>query len=124
VSDAEINGRWKTNLLSGGRSGSVSLAQKKQRDKNAVARMHKKTMALCEEADHMLEPALKEIRTFSGLVEDDLMESAFVRTERKDQARTERFLQVTDGEVTEQFLLEQDRAEWSLSLAELAFEEE
>jgi hypothetical protein len=57
-------------------------------------------------------------------VEDDLMESAFVRTERKDQARTERFLQVTDGEVIEQFLLEQDRAEWSLSLAELAFEEE
>jgi hypothetical protein len=124
VSDAEINGRWNTNLLSGGRSGSVSLAQKKQRDKNAAARMHKKAMALCEEADHMLKPALTGNHTFSGLVEDELMESAFVRTERKDQARTERFLQVTDGEVTEQFLLERDKEEWSLSLAALAIEEE
>jgi curved DNA-binding protein CbpA len=125
VSDAEINGRWNTNLLSGGRSGSVSLSQKKQRDSNAMARMHKATIALCEEADHMLKPALTGNRTFSGLEQEELMQSAFVKTEHKAQARTERFLQITDGEVTEQFLLlERDREEWSLSLAALAFEEE
>jgi hypothetical protein len=38
VSDTEIKGRWNTSLLSGGRSGSVSLGQKKQKEKNAIAR--------------------------------------------------------------------------------------
>jgi hypothetical protein len=123
VSDAETDGRWNTNLLSGGRSGSVSLGLKKQREKNAAARMHKKTMALCEEADRMLKPALTGNRTFSGLEEDDLMQSAFVRTEHKAQARTERFLQVMDGNVTEQFLLDHDQPERALSLASLAIEE-
>jgi curved DNA-binding protein CbpA len=124
VSDTEIKGRWNTSLLSGGRSGSVSLSQKKQKEKNAVARMHKATMALCEEADHMLKPALMGNRTFSALEEEELMESAFVRTENKAQARTDRFLQVTDGDVTEQFLLEKGELGRSLSLAALAIEEE
>ena len=122
VSDAEIAGRWNAKLLSGGRSGSVSLGQKKQREKNAAARMHKATMALCEEADHMLKPALTGNRTFSALEEDDLMQSAFVRTEDKAQARTERFLQVTDGDVTGQFFLEQGQPGRSSSLASLAIE--
>jgi hypothetical protein len=105
VSDTEIKGRWNTSLLSGGRSGSVSRSQKKQKEKNAVARLHKATMALCEEADHMLKPALTGNRTFSALEEEELMESAFVRTDNKAQARADRFLQITDGDVTEQFLL-------------------
>lgn len=92
VSNAEIAGRWNTNLLSGGRSSSVSLSQKKQREKNAAARMHKATMALCDEADRMLKPALTGSRTFSGVEEDDLMESAFVRAEHGAETRTERFL--------------------------------
>jgi hypothetical protein len=124
VSDTEIKGRWNTSLLSGGRSGSVSLGQKKQKEKNAIARMHKASMALCEEADHMLKPALTGNRTFSGLEEEELMQSAFVRTEHNAQARTERFLQVTDGDVTEQFLLEKGELGRSLSLAALAIEEE
>jgi hypothetical protein len=86
--------------------------------------MHKATMALCEEADHMLKPALTGNRTFSALEEEELIESAFVRTESKAQARTDRFLQVTDGDVTEQFLLEQGESGRSLSLAALAIEEE
>jgi hypothetical protein len=124
VSNTEIRGRWNTSLLSGGHSGSVSPSQKKQKEKNAVARMHEATMALCEEADHMLKPALMGNRTFSALEEEELMESAFVRTENKAQARTDRFLQVTDGDVTEQFLLEKGELGRSLSLAALAFEEE
>jgi curved DNA-binding protein CbpA len=124
VSDAEIDGCWNANLLSGGRSGSVSLSQKKQREKNAAARMHKQTLALCEEADRMIKPALTGNRTFSGLVEDDLMESAFVKMEHRAQARTERFLQVTDGDVAEQYLLEgQGLPEQSVSLASLFIED-
>ena len=124
VSDAEIDGRWNTNLLSGGRSGSVSLSQKKQREKNAAARMHKQTLALCAEADRMMKPALTGNGTFSGLVEDDLMESAFVRMEHRAQARTDRFLQVTDGDVAEQYLLEgQGLPEQSVSLASLFIED-
>ena len=123
VSNAEFAGRWNTKLLSGGRSGSVSLSQKKQREKNAAARMHKATMALCDEADRMLKPALTGNRTFSGLEEDDLMESAFVRAEHRAEARTERFLQVTDGDVTEQYYLEQGQPEQSFSLASLAIED-
>jgi curved DNA-binding protein CbpA len=125
VSDAEIEGRWNTNLLSGGRSGSVSLSQKKQRENNAAARMHKATMALCNEADRMLKPALTGNHTFSGLEHEALLEAAFVRTEQKAQARTDRFLQVTDGDVAEQFLLQDGQAlpEQSFSLASLAIEE-
>lgn len=123
VSDAETDGRWNTSLLSGGRSGSVSLGQKKQRDKNAAARSHKATMALCEEADRMLKPALTGNRTFSALEEEDLMQSAFVRTEQKAEARTERFLQVIDGDVAEQFFLEEGQLGQSYSLAALAIEE-
>ena len=123
VSAAEIDGRWNANLLSGGRSGSVSLSQKKQREKNASARMHKTTMALCDEADGMLKSALTGNRTFSGLEEDDLMQSAFVRTENRAEARTDRFLQVTDGDVTEQYYLEQGQPEQSFSLASLAIED-
>jgi hypothetical protein len=58
VSNAEIKGRWNKKLLSGGRSGSVSLSQKKQRGHSGAARMHKYTKALCEEADGMMKPAL------------------------------------------------------------------
>jgi hypothetical protein len=72
----------------------------------------------------MLKPALTGNRTFSGLEEEELMQSAFVRTEHNAQARTERFLQVTDGDVTEQFLLEKGELGRSLSLAALAIEEE
>jgi hypothetical protein len=124
VSDAEIDGRWNANLLSGGRSGFGSLGLKKQRDKNAAARMHKATMALRGEVDRLLKPALTGNRTFSELEEDDLMESAFVRTENNAQARTGRFLQVMDGDVTEQFFLEQGQPEQTLSLASLAIEDE
>jgi hypothetical protein len=48
-----------------------------------------------------------------------------VRTEQRAQARTDRFLQVTDGDVTEQFLLQDGQAlpEQSFSLASLAIEE-
>lgn len=123
VSDAEIEGRWNTNLLSGGLSGSVSLGQKKQREKSAAARMHKETMALCAEADRMLKPALTGNRTFSGLEEDDLMQSAFVRAENRAEARTDRFLQVMDADVVEQYLLEEDQPVQSLSLASLFIEE-
>lgn len=124
VSDAQIEGRWNTSLLSGGRSGSVSLGQKNQREKNAVARAHKATLTLCEEADHMLKPALTGNRTFSAMEEEDLMQSAFVRTEEKAQARTERFLQVMDGEVTEQFLLEQGEPGQSSPFASLTIKDE
>jgi hypothetical protein len=86
--------------------------------------MHKTTMALCEEADSMLKPALTGNRTFSGLEENDLMESAFVRTENWAQARTEAFLQVTDGDVAEQYLLEeQGQPEQSFSIVSLLIEE-
>ena len=121
VSDAEIEGRWNTNLLSGGRSGSVSLGLKKQRENNAAARMHKATMALCAEADRRLKPALTGNGTFSGMEEDDLMQSAFVRTENKAQGRTERFLEVTDADVAEQYLLEEgQQPRQMLSLASFA----
>jgi hypothetical protein len=86
--------------------------------------MHKATVALCGEADRLLKPALTGNRTLSGLEEDDLMESAFVRTEKNAQARTERILQVMDGDVTEQFFLEQGQPEQTLSLASLAIEDE
>ena len=71
----------------------------------------------------MLKPALTGNRTFSGLEEDDLMESAFVRAEHRAEARTERFLQVTDGDATEQHYLEHGQPEQSFSLASLAIED-
>lgn len=111
VSHADIKSRWDKNLLSGGRSGSVSLAQKKQRQNNSAARSHKLTMALCEEADHMTKSALQgSNRTFSGQALDAVEERAFVSTENKSQARTDRFLQVTDVETAAQYLLNDDAA--------------
>ena len=80
-------------------------------------------MALCDEADRMLKPALTGNRTFSGLEEDDLMQSAFARAEHRAEARTERFLQVIGGDVIEQYYLEQGRPEQSFSLASLAIED-
>jgi hypothetical protein len=124
VSNAEIEARWNKNLLSGGRSGSVSLSQKKQREHNAAARMHKDNMALCDEADRLLKPALTGNRTFSFSEYEGLLKAAFMRTEQRAQARTDRFLQVTLGDVTEQFLLQdgQELPQQSLSLASLAIE--
>jgi curved DNA-binding protein CbpA len=124
VSDAEIEARWNKNLLSGGRSGSVSLSRKKQREHNAAARMHKDNMALCDEADRLLKPALTGNRTFSFSEYEGLLKAAFVRTEQRAQDRTDRFLRVTLGDVTEQFLLQdgQELPQQSLSLASLAIE--
>lgn len=51
------------------------------------------------------------------------MQSAFVRTEHRAEARTERSLQVTDGDVTEQYYLEHGQPEQSFSLASLAIED-
>lgn len=123
VSNAEIAGHCNTNLLGGGRSGSVSLNQKTQREKNAAARMHKATMALCDEADRMLKPALTGNRTFSGLEEDDLMQESLSSGLSSVLRPRERGLQVIVGDVIEQYYLEQGRPEQSFSLASLAIED-
>lgn len=108
VSDAEIKGRWNRSLLSGGRGGSVSLAQKKQRENNAASRSHKATMALCGEVDDMVKAALTgSNRTFSALEVEEALDTAFVGVEEKSQARTDRFLQVMNSELAEQTLLEE-----------------
>lgn len=68
-------------------------------------------MALCEEADHMTKSVLQgSNRTFSGQALDALEERAFVSTENKSQARTDRFLQVTDAKTAAQYLLNNDAA--------------
>lgn len=110
VSDAEIKGRWSKNLLSGGRAGSVSLRQKKQREHNGSARIQKTNMGLCEIAENMVKPALTGNRTFSGLNEEELVFAASVETEKKSEARTDRMLELMDGEIKEQYLLD-DNAE-------------
>jgi hypothetical protein len=86
--------------------------------------MHKDNMALCDEADRLLKPALTGNRTFSFSEYEGLLKAAFMRTEQRAQARTDRFLQVTLGDVTEQFLLQdgQELPQQSLSLASLAIE--
>ncbi|KAK5124315.1 hypothetical protein LTR85_002018 [Meristemomyces frigidus] len=124
VSDAEIRGRWDKSLLSGGRSGSVSLSQKKQKAHSAAARIHKYNMALCEEADHMVKRALTGNRTFSALVEEEMMEMAFVGAETKAEARTERLLQVMDGEVVDRYLLEDGEQGRGTALGSLAIKSE
>ncbi|KAK3708392.1 hypothetical protein LTR37_011488 [Vermiconidia calcicola] len=106
VPDDEIKGRWDKKLLGGGRSGSVSFSQKRQKAYTAAARTHKRTLALCEEADRMLKPALTGNRTFSALVEDKLMEEAFIGMEAKAEARTDRILRLMDRDVVEQYLRE------------------
>jgi len=119
VSDTEIKGWWNKSLLSGARGGSVSFAQKAQKDKNSAARAHKVTMVLCDEANGMVKSALTgSDRTFSALEEEELLEAAFVWTEVKDQKRTDRFLEVTDAAFAQHYLLEDD-----LHLSELALEE-
>ena len=127
VSDAEIKGRWDKSLLSGGRGGSVSLAQKKEREKNDAARSHKVTRALCDEADHMVKAALTgSNRTFSAMAVDELIDSGFVGTEAKSQARTNRFLEVIDGDVAEQYLLDEGEAHLGslpMGLDQIAFKE-
>lgn len=117
VSDAEIKGRWDKNLLRGGRSGSVSLAQKKQRENSPAARSRKVTMALCEEADHMTKSVLQgSNQTFSGQALEALEEKAFVSTEVKSQASTDRFLQVADADTAAQYMLDEAGAMPSRSM--------
>ena len=123
VCDAEIKGRWNKNLLSGGRSGSVSLSQKKQKAHNGAARMHKYNMALCEEADHMVKPALTGNRTFSALVEEEIVEAAFVGVETRAEARTDRVLYLMDGDVLEQYFLEDGVQAQRIALGLFATEE-
>ena len=106
VPDDEIKGRWDKKLLGGGRSGSVSFSQKRQKAYTAAARTHKRTLALCEEADRMLKPALTRKRTFSALVEDELIEEAFKGMEAKAEARTDHILRLMDRDVVEQYLRE------------------
>lgn len=115
VCDAEIKNRWDKNLLSGGRSGSVSLSQKKQKQHSGAARIHKRTFALSEEADHMLKPALTGNRTFSALKEDDLHQMAFLRAEASGEARTDWVLAVMDKDVIERHFIEYGMQNLSLT---------
>lgn len=122
VSHAEISSRWDKALLSGGgRSGSISLFQKKQREHNSSARAQKTALALCEEAYAMLKPALNGNKTFSGLEEEELVWRAFVETEQREEARTERILRVLDGEVRERYLLPEDDGEGEVGVGLLEF---
>lgn len=126
VSGAEINGRWDKKLLSGGGSGSVSLSQKKQKEHSAAAIMHKYTMALCEEADDMLKPALINKtgnHTFSGLVEEEVMDEAFVGVEAYAEVRTEQVMRLMDKDVVEQYLLEDGDLVLRVALGSLAIKE-
>ncbi|KAK5173548.1 secretory subunit [Saxophila tyrrhenica] len=117
VPDAEITNRWNKSLLSGGRGGSVSLSQKKQKALSGAARMHKHSMALREDADGIVKPALTGNRTFSALVEEAMMEEAFVGAEARAEARTERVVRrLMDGDVVGEYLLEAGDKEWSAAL--------
>lgn len=114
ASKAEIQDRWDKNLLSGGRGGSVSLSLKKQRENNGAARLQKACLALCEEADRLIKPMLtgSKDHTFSGLEQDALEEQAFVETERKAVARTDRMLMLMmDEDIREQYLLQEGEVE-------------
>ena len=116
ASDAEITGRWEKQLLSGGRSGSISPSEKKQKEHGGAARVHKYTKALCEEANGMVKPALTGNRTFSALVVEEMMDSAFIGAEAKIEKRTDTVLRLMDQDVREQYLLEDEGQERVMAL--------
>lgn len=77
---------------------------------------HKYTLALCEEADHMLKTSLNSNRTHSHLVQDGIDREAFIGAEARAETRSDRKLQLMDRDVVDQFLLEDGGQELSTTL--------
>lgn len=99
TSRADTEALWHKSLLSGGRSGTVSLSQKKARDENERALMHRKLM--------VINGSTHSAGSNSGaaLDWDDAMEyEAFVGTEIESDIRTLRALEAMDRDVIEEHL--------------------
>lgn len=113
ASAAEIEGRWNQSLLKGGTSGSVSLAEKAQKDNNAAATSHKTLLALTKEAD-----ALYRCPTDRHL-QQDAVDAAFVQAEEQVDAMVEEGMRTIDLDVREQHLLDQGEGELRARIGEL-----
>lgn len=114
ASAAEIEARWDRFLLKGGTSGSVSLAEKAQKDDNAAATTHKTLLALTKEAD------ARYHRPTDRHLQQDAVDAAFVQAEEQVDVIVEEGMRMIDQDVREQHLLDQGELELGTRMGELS----
>jgi hypothetical protein len=121
VSDKDIKHRWDADLLKGGTSGSVSLSEKENRERNAAATTHASFVASIKAADDLhYRNYITRVRNHSAHLFQDALETTSVQQEADIDARVDEALGLLDQDVIDQHLLGDGELECSAPIGPLA----